>query len=140
MRYINILLAGVLIFVAFACDNDLDSITQVPKGIDEGAPVVTISYPQEGELVQDSLEIAPVTFKIIVEDDVEMKEVIVELDGQEIEIFTSFTDYMIVKKDINYPTLEVGSHTLSVIATDMTDKTTTSSVVLAKTPGSPAGP
>ena len=128
MKNINILLAGVLMLFAFACDNDLDSITHVPKGTDESAPVVTINYPQEGELVQDSLEIAPVTFKITAEDDVEMKKVVVELDGQEIESYTTFTDYMVVKKDVYYPTLEVGAHTLTVTATDLTDKTTTTSV------------
>jgi len=128
MKHIYKLLVGVLMFVAFACDNDLDSITHAPKGIDENAPMVTINYPQEGELVQDSLEIAPVTFKITVEDDVEMKQVVVELDGQEIENYTSFTDYMVVKKEIIYPTLEVGAHTLTVTATDLTDKTTTSTV------------
>ncbi|TRX72568.1 LamG domain-containing protein [Carboxylicivirga sp. M1479] len=124
----NIILLGLTILIAVACEDGIDPISHVPKGVDELAPVITINYPQEGDLVQDSLEIAPVVFKLTALDDVEMKEVIVELDGQEIERYTAFTDYMIVKKDVHYPTLEVGAHTLSVTATDMTDKTATSTV------------
>jgi len=128
-RFQNILIVALLAVFAIACkDGYIDEISNVEPGADESAPQVVIHYPQEGELVQDSLEVSPITFQLTASDDIEIKEVIVELDGMEIGNFTSFTDYRIVKKDLLYESLEVGSHTLKVTATDIEGKTTVETV------------
>jgi len=128
-RYKSLILLGLFAVIAFACkDGYIDGISKVDPGTDNGAPIVEINYPMEGALVQDSLEISPIVFKFTATDDIEVENVVVELDGTEIANYSTFTDYRIVKKDVDYATLEVGSHTLTVTATDLEGNTSVASV------------
>lgn len=129
MKILKIVFVGVLTtMIINACNEGIDPITPVDPGPDESAPEVVINYPLNGALVQDSAEVAPIIFKFTATDDIEVVEVVVELNGQELGTFNDFKDYRIVKKDVEYPTLGVGSHTLVVKATDISGKTTSATV------------
>ncbi|NJN27507.1 MAG: hypothetical protein HC819_16795 [Cyclobacteriaceae bacterium] len=97
-----LMIAIVAVVLAVACRDGIDDITPVAPEPDESAPEVTITYPKDGDLVQDSLEVSPVEIKFTATDDIEIKEVVVSLDGQEIGKFTEFKDYRVfIKISIN---------------------------------------
>jgi hypothetical protein len=65
-------------------------------------------------------------------DDVELKSVVFQLNGNKIVEFTSFLDYRRADINYSYPGLAEGDYTLTAIVTDMTDKTATTSVSFTK--------
>jgi hypothetical protein len=130
----NILAFAVVILLASACNEWIDPISYVAPGTDESAPTVTITYPVEGSSIQVPEFVGSVNIKFIATDDIELKTVSILMDGVEIVSFNQFLDYRRLVKEYLYTSLTNGEHTLSITATDLTDKSTTSTVHFTKKP------
>jgi hypothetical protein len=133
MKIIKYLIACSLIaMMAISCDKGLDPIVPVNPKPDVSAPVVEIMFPEEGGTVVSPDSIATITLKLIAEDDVELKSVVLQLDGTEIANFTDFVDYRRLDLNFDQGGMLDGDFTLTVIVTDLTDKSVTKSVNFSK--------
>ena len=133
LKYFSYLM---LLFLAFAgCDNNyIDPISKVDPGPDAGAPIVDIMLPIEGFEIQVPDPIASVNIKFKAEDDIEIANVTVSLDGTQIASFNNFTDYRIVNEEFVYDNVATGDHVLTVSATDLAGNVTTDMVSFSKEP------
>ncbi|MBT33692.1 MAG: hypothetical protein CMO01_28855 [Thalassobius sp.] len=118
--------------VAAGCNDGIDPISAVDPGTDEEAPVVSIEYPSEGTLIRVKEDVTSINIQLEVQDDIEIKDITVSLDGTELTSFSSFRDYRIAIEEYNYTELTNGEHTLSVTANDLSGKSTTQSVDFEK--------
>ena len=129
---ITFLLATLLLV---ACEDGIDSLTEVDPGADETAPNITITSPTEGLAVKVNEELATITIKFEAVDDIELESVGVLLDGSSIKKYTDFLDYRrLIVDDLMYDKLADGEHVLTISATDLDGKTTNSSVNFTKEP------
>lgn len=128
---------SLLVLVFAACENDyIDPITKVAPGADASAPQVTINSPTEGSTIKVLETTTSITVDFEVTDDIEVGTIQVTLDGQTIASYNGgYIDYRrVLVDDLIYDGLTDGSHELSVTATDLDGKSTTSSVGFAKEP------
>jgi hypothetical protein len=130
----NISIPLLVMALAISCQKGIDPISSVPPGTDEAAPTATITYPLAGIPISIPDSVTTVTFKFEATDDIELKKVSLQLDGTEIATFTSFLDYRRAVISYNYENLSMGDHTLTVVATDMTDKSTSTTRDFKKIP------
>lgn len=121
-----------LLLVLFACDTGIDPITPIEPGNDETAPEVTIKYPQEGTQIRVLEEIASIVIEFEVQDDIEIGQIELQIDGSQIGTMSDFKDYRRVIDTFLYDNVTTGEHVLSVIATDLSGKSTTQSVNFMK--------
>lgn len=130
--YLSIL---AFLFVLAGCERDgIDSITAIEPGADEGAPEVTINYPREGTVINEPSELSTIEIDFRVEDDIEIQDIMVQVNGQEVATFTEFPDYRIALKKVIFENLALGEHTITVTATDTDGKVTTKTVNFSKEP------
>ncbi len=137
MKNLNIKFLGILtfLFILAGCEREgIDPITNVEAGPDEGAPEVNIKYPQQGTVIKEASELSDITIDLEVEDDIELQEIVVLMDGEEVATFTEFTDYRIALKTVNIEGLAMGEHTVTVRATDMEGKETVKTTTFSKEP------
>lgn len=120
-----LIVASLLMVLAISCNKGIDPISSVAPGPDTAAPSVLITYPIDGTPIRVPDSITTVTFKFEASDDIELKKVTLLLDGTEISTFSSFIDYRRAVLTFNYNNLPNGDHTLTVVATDLSDKSTT---------------
>lgn len=128
-----IVLAG-LILVWSCKDGFIDEITKVSPGADVTAPVVTVAYPQEGTEIKVAAVLTSVNIRFEVSDDIEIKSIVVKVDGADIATFTEFLDYRRAVKEVLHSGLATGDHVLSIVATDIENKVTTQNINFAKVP------
>ncbi|NNE78023.1 MAG: LamG domain-containing protein, partial [Pricia sp.] len=135
-RIKSILTCLTAIILVMACDQGIDSITEVAPGTDASAPVVTINSPAPGSTIKVLESTTSLTVDFEVTDDIEIATIQVTLDGRTIGSYTGgFLDYRrVIVDDLIYNGLTDGSHELSVTATDMEGKATTSTVNFSKEP------
>jgi len=135
MKIFKYILASTFaIVLVFACNEGIDPISSVDPGPDETAPAVAITYPAEGTEIKVASEVASINIEFEVTDDIEVQAVEVLLDGNEIASFNEFKDYRRFIGEILYESLVTGDHTLTVSATDIENKTTSTSVNFSKVP------
>ncbi|WP_320019452.1 LamG domain-containing protein [Labilibaculum manganireducens] len=130
----NILITMIALVFATACDEGIDPITAVKPGVDETAPVIKINYPTEGTIIKVLDLVTSIDIDIKVTDDIEIGSISVLMDGTEIANFTTFTDYRIALEKFTYDNVATGNHIMTVTATDLEGKSTTSSVNFSKEP------
>ena len=122
-----------LLFLATACtDSYIDELQHVAPGPDEEAPAVTLAYPLEGTLIRVIEDVAPIDIQFTVTDDIEIRDIVVELNGEQITSFDDFVDYRKAIKEHTYENLTNGEHTLAIVATDASGKSTTHAVEFEK--------
>lgn len=132
LKYISVL---AILFVLAGCEREgIDSITKVEPGQDQGAPEINIKYPQQGTVIKEASELSNITIDLEVEDDIELQEIVVLVDGEEVATFTEFTDYRIALKKITFEGLTMGEHTVTVRAKDMEGKETVQTSTFSKEP------
>ncbi len=132
MKKINILPIAGLLFSVACTDSYIDELQSVAPGPDEEAPAVTVSYPQQGTLIRVTEDVTPIDIQFTVTDDIEIRDIVVELNGAEIATFNEFIDYRKAIQEYTYENLANGEHTLAIIATDVSGKSTTHTVQFEK--------
>lgn len=130
LKYILAFLVALVFTVS--CNEGIDPVTPIAPGADASSPVVTVNYPIDGTLIRVKEAVTSVNIKFEVVDDIEIKSISVKLDGTELTSFSEFKDYRRAVKEYLYNNLTNGTHTLSVIATDLSGKITTKSVNFEK--------
>ena len=113
-------------------DGYIDEIEQVAPGADATAPVISITYPLQGTLIRVVEDVVPINIEFSVEDDIEIKNIELQLNGTQIAQFDDFKDYRRAVKTFRAQQITNGTHTITVIATDNSSKTTTTSVQFEK--------
>ncbi len=132
MKILKFISIGALAIFGSACNEGIDPISQVAPGPDETAPTVAIAYPFEGAKIMVKDDIAPVDIQFEATDDIEIGSIALTLDGTKITEFTDFKDYRRALGNYRYSTLANGTHILTVTATDLSGKATSSSVNFEK--------
>jgi hypothetical protein len=131
MRSNNTFLKVTFALVALAsCNNDgyIDPISKVDPGPDQTAPTVTIGNPNLSKIIIPFTQTSTdMNFQFEVKDDIEIKTVVVRLNGQQLQSFDNFLDYRRSNTTIPYNDLPVGTYKLEVTATDVSGKSTTQS-------------
>jgi hypothetical protein len=117
--------------LAVSCEKGLDPIIASDPKPDASDPTLAINYPVEGKPFVSPDEIASMTIKLVATDDIELKSVILTLNGAEIASFTEFKDYRRLDLQYDYD-LASGDYTLDVTVTDMTGKSVSGSVNFRK--------
>lgn len=136
MKLINkFLLFFLLAGLTLTCDRvGIDPISAVDPGPDQGNPVIEISFPVEGSVIQVLEAVTSVNIKFEATDDIELSEVAIDFDGSEIANFKDFIDYRRFLGEYLYDQVTDGAHTITVTATDKNSKTTSASVNFTKEP------
>ena len=135
MKVIKLLIAPLL-FIAMSCnDGYIDEISKVEPGADETAPVITMKFPAEGTKIKVAALLTDIGIDFEVADDIEVKSIAVAVDGTPVATLTEFLDYRkVVVEDLMYQGLANGMHTLTITATDIDNKSTTSTANFEKAP------
>ncbi|TRZ43663.1 LamG domain-containing protein [Robertkochia solimangrovi] len=134
MKTLKYIVSLFLILCLSGCDNGIDSITRVEPGDDETAPEITINYPNEGTSIQVLEAITTLNIDFRVEDDIELGTVTLTMDGSQLETWDNFKDYRIFLQEYLYQGLTDGQHTMTVTATDLDGKNSSSTVNFEKIP------
>lgn len=90
-------------------------------------PIITLNAPNAAgsTVIRSSEPSAPVTFDFQVEDDIEIVDITVNVDGVEVANMIDFTDSKnVVVDDLVYDA-SIGTHTVTITATDSDDNVTT---------------
>jgi hypothetical protein len=128
----NILALSMLLLFAAACDKGIDPISPLNPGADATAPAIKIIAPVEGYEIKVPDLVSPLTIQLEVTDDIELQSVSISLDGKELTSYTTFKDYRRLLAEYTYPEVQNGDHVLTVKATDLEGKTSTTTVNFAK--------
>ncbi len=132
MNNLKVLLFA-LVWVCFSCaESYIDDIEPVAQGSDMEPPEVTVNFPLEGTQIRVTEDVTTLNVDFEVEDDIEIDNIVLELNGSEIARFEDFKDYRRVLEEYQFDNLDNGDHNLAVIATDLSGKTTTESVSFEK--------
>lgn len=136
MKILNRLtLLFIAVIMVMACKDDfIDPLTPTDPGPDESAPLVTINFPQEGTVLQTNEQVTSINIKFEVSDDIEIKDVSIQLDGAELIKYSEFLDYRRFLNEYLYDQVTNGLHVLTISATDMEGKTGTATVNFEKGP------
>lgn len=136
MKLINkLFLFFLLAGVTLTCTRDgIDPISAVDPGPDQGDPVVEISFPVEGSVIQVLEAVTSVNIKFEATDDIELSEVTIDFDGSQIANFTNFIDYRRFLGEYLYDQVTDGAHSITVTAKDKNGKTTSATVNFTKEP------
>ena len=126
---------GIVLALSFtACEDDyIDEISKVAPGTDAAPPTVEIVSPSADIQYPATADAANFDFKFNVTDDIEISKVDISLDGTLLKSYTSFVDYRGLPGLFTYPNLGLGNHTFTVVATDLSGKTTTKSFAFSIT-------
>ncbi len=131
MKKISIIACLLALF--WACDqNYIDDIEAVEPDEDTEAPEVTINSPVEGTQIRVVEDVTAINIDIEVTDDIELEIIVIQFNGEEIARFEDFPDYRRALKQYRFEEVPNGEHTLSVIATDASGKTSEESVSFVK--------
>lgn len=132
MKSITKLVLLCAVAMSACSDGYIDEIKNVPAEADAAAPTIAITYPLEGTLIRVTDDVTPINIQFTAADDVELKDVTVQLNSNTIATYDEFLDFRKAVKEFTYNNLTNGQHTLTVIATDLAGKTTTKSVQFEK--------
>ncbi|HOZ83960.1 MAG TPA: hypothetical protein PK191_00635 [Niabella sp.] len=104
----------------------IDPISKVDSGPDGAAPTITVISPATATVVIPFTDTKTnLSFQFSASDDIELKNIDIALNGVKLASFNSYIDYRSYKGSYAYNDLALGNHTFSVIATDLSGKSTT---------------
>lgn len=119
---LNSILAGMLITLASCSDGYIDDITPVPQGTDSSAPQIQITSPTSTVNIPFTENKTDVKFDFSVDDDIELANIEILLDGVKLNTYSSFIDYRKYIGSYTYKNLALGNHTFTVNAKDLAGK------------------
>ncbi len=129
MKNIYKYILGLVVMLSMAsCYDGIDPITDVDPGPDLEDPTAQILSPNGDVLIPFTDTELNLDIEVLVEDDIEISNVTVILDGTIIQTFNSFLDYRVFIESFQYESLQLGTHTIVVEATDTSGKTTSESL------------
>ncbi len=122
--------------LAVSCEQGIDPITAVDPGPDGSSPVVTIKLPVENYEIKTGELVSPVKIDFEVTDDIELGNISVKFDGTDIKTYTSadYKDYRRLIDTLTYDNVTMGNHTISIVAADLSGKSTTKTITISKVP------
>mgnify|MGYP002377738091 CR=1 FL=1 len=125
----NYIIIGIVFSLSLAaCKKGyIDPISKVDPGNDEQPPALDILSPSADIQYPATTDAANFDFKFNVTDDIELSKVDISLDGALLRSYTNFIDYRGMSGIYTYPDLGLGAHTFTVVATDLSGKSTTQS-------------
>lgn len=132
MKTIKYIIISLLSVLFISCESGIDPISAVDPGPDKTEPVLTISYPLEGTLIRVREDVTSINIQVNAIDDIELESVVISLNGSTIGTYSDFTDYRQAVISHNFTTLGNGEHTLTVVAKDLSGKSTSKSVNFEK--------
>lgn len=136
----NLFILSIITFLAVSCEKGIDPITAISPGTDMEDPTIAITFPEVGKIVRSQDSIANITFKFTAVDDIELKSIVIQLDGTEIGNLTTFKDYRRAVVDFYYDQLTDGNHTLLITVTDLSGKVVSKSLAFRKVTVEPYTP
>lgn len=135
MKMIKYMAIGIFVILfATACNEGIDPILKVDPGPDQTAPVIKVNFPAEGTQIKLPEAVSSLNIQFEVTDDIELKNVQVLIDGTQIAAFSEFRDYRRLVEEMIYDKVTNGKHKLTVKATDLQGKTSSTDVNFEKTP------
>lgn len=122
----NFGLSALLAFLLVGCDNDnIDPITRVAPGEDAANPIVNITYPTGDIVIPFTDTETNLDVDFTVSDDIEIAKVSVSVDGKTPVEFKDFLDYRRFVKKLSVGILQLGNHSVTISASDISGKLTT---------------
>ncbi|MGJ3234023.1 LamG-like jellyroll fold domain-containing protein [Marivirga sp.] len=116
-------------FVMTACqDGYIDDISEVDPGSDQENPILELSSPSGNITIPFDENQSTIEVELEATDDIELGEVSISFDGEELVTFNEFIDYRRFTTTYAIENVEVGDHTLTVVATDLAGKSSEESV------------
>ncbi len=122
----------MILLVVGGCDQGIDSISHLAPGNDESAPVIKVNAPTSGYEIKVPQMEASMAVNLEVTDDIELKSITLSLNGTDLKTFNLFKDYRRLLVDTIISGIVNGNHTLSIKATDIEGKVSTTNVVFSK--------
>jgi hypothetical protein len=135
-QYFGILIA---VFFATGCQNfDEPAFGDYPLD----PPIITLNSPNAGgsTVLRSSDPTAPITLNFQVEDDIEISNITVNVDGIDLTNMSEFTNVKKVLVDDLVYDASTGTHTLTITATDSDDNVVTLSTTFVKEDTPPYNP
>ncbi|WP_423128264.1 LamG domain-containing protein [Gaoshiqia sp. Z1-71] len=124
--YYRLIIVALSLVIFNACDqNYIDGISKVDPGEDQTPPVVLITSPTGDLIIPFTDTETDVEFRFEVTDDIEVQSVTLSLDGTQLKSYSDFIDYRRFLNSYTHENLAIGNHTVQIVATDMTGKSTT---------------
>jgi hypothetical protein len=132
----NIFIIAVAVTIAVSCNKGIDPISAVDPGSDGSSPVVTFKSPTEGYEIKTGELVSPVKIDFEVSDDIELANISLKFDGTDIKTYNSadYKDYRRLIDTLTYDNVTMGNHTISIVAADLSGKTTTKTIAISKVP------
>jgi hypothetical protein len=127
-----IIICSLITMLIVSCNKGLDPIVEVAPGDDVSNPQLVITYPVDGKPFVSPDSLATITIKLTATDDIELKSVLLNLDGTDIGTITSFKDYRRAVINFDHANMVDGDHVLIVTVSDLTGKTTSQTVSFPK--------
>ncbi|MCX2679301.1 LamG domain-containing protein [Galbibacter sp. EGI 63066] len=129
----KLLMTMIIGGLVVSCYNGVvDSVSEVDPGPDQGPPVIEFQYPLEGTSIQVPEPTTSIVIKAHVEDDIEVGEVVLQMDGAEIAVLSDFVDYRNAYIELPFDGVTNGDHELTISATDLEGNNTVQSVNYSK--------
>lgn len=130
----NIILGLLVTIFIVSCNEGIDPITAIAPGQDATAPKITVKYPLEGTSIQVPQLVTSINIQFEATDDIELKSVVVQINGVEIAKYADFKDYRRAVKELLFDKVTNGTHKLTIIAVDIENKSTTVTINFEKKP------
>lgn len=132
----NIFFIAAASMLAVSCEQGIDPITAVDPGPDGSSPVVNIKLPVENYEIKTGELVSPVKIDFEVTDDIELGNISVKFDGTDIKTYTSadYKDYRRLIDTLTYDNVTMGDHTITIVAADLSGKSTTKTITISKVP------
>ncbi|WP_179021992.1 LamG domain-containing protein [Winogradskyella forsetii] len=120
MKTINKYIFGLIALLMLAsCYDGIDPITEVDPGPDMAVPIVEIIQPNNDIIIPFTDTQTDLDIMIRVQDDIEIDNVTLIIDGNTFASFDSFLDYRMFIETFEFENMQLGTHTIELIANDL---------------------
>lgn len=122
------ILAFLTLALTASCYEGIDPITQVDPGPDTEIPTAEIISPNGNVIIPFTDNEANLSIEIAAQDDIEISNVTIMVDGSMFKSINSFLDYRIFNEIFVFENMQLGPHTIELIVTDTVGNSATDSI------------